>query len=41
MTIDLSRLQDDFERVFRVYVGMDKEYVALIRRCLLYTSRCV
>ncbi|MFY9505150.1 MAG: hypothetical protein WAQ32_08945 [Dethiobacteria bacterium] len=32
MTINLSRLTEDFQRVFRVYVGMDKEYVALIRR---------
>ena len=31
MTVNLSRLQDDFQRVFWVYQGMDKEYVDLIR----------
>lgn len=31
MTINLSRLEDDFQRVFRVYQGMDEEYVDLIR----------
>jgi len=33
MTIDLSRLQDDFERVFGVYGNMDRDYIAEIRRC--------
>jgi|LSQX01.3.fsa_nt_gb hypothetical protein len=31
MTINLSRLEEDFQKVFQVYQGMDKDYVDLIR----------
>lgn len=32
MTINLSRLNEDIPRVFAVFAGMDKEYVALVRK---------
>ncbi len=32
VTINLSRLDEDIPRVFAVFAGMDKEYVALIRK---------
>jgi hypothetical protein len=32
MTVSLSRLEQDLQRVFKVYEGMDSEYIKLIRK---------